>query len=752
MKTANNDYKCGPPTRGGRLRLALVAWLAWTACALAEAAPDAARTPRPRVGLVLSGGGALGLAHVGVLKVLEELRIPVHALAGTSMGAVVGAAYASGMSPPEMERRLRATAWEQEFSDQPPRAEQSVLRKQLEAAGLWRLEFGVSRGLPSLPKGAISGQQLLRTLRSFVHEPPDGNFDHLPIPFRAASTDIETGELVVLSRGDLARAMRASLSIPGVMAPEEIEGRILVDGMLVRNLPVDVARAMGVDVVIAVNLGAKLLKREDLQNAVGVSLQMINILTEQNVTRSLSELGGGDVLVEPDLLGFTAVDFNRFEDIVARGEAAARARAPALSRLSLSEEEYEAFRLIQAERLRPPPPARRMVVDTASLRFVNPAAVAAALRTADGRIPEDAELATNVARLYGRGDLDRIDYRFEQRNGERSLLVETREKPRGPDYLRIGLALWTDLDGEGRFSAQLFYNRSWLNRLGGEWRNRAQVGFNPFLRSELFQPLDLQGRFFVAPRLELGERLHDVYVEGTRIAQYLVRRGGVGLDAGTSFEPWGELRLGVYTGRATASPSVALPFFASVAEDVGNVNLRGFYDRLDNINFPTSGGAGSFTLLRSAPALGAERSYTRGDIELTQAFGYRANGLVLGLRAGRAWSGSLPFYDWYALGGLFNLSGYPQVSLVGDGVVLGRAIYHRRIDRIPALMDGFFWGGSLEAGSITGQRLGPPEGSGLTLAGSLFLAADTALGPVYLAWGRAEQGRDAFYLMLGRQQ
>jgi NTE family protein len=189
-----------------------------------------------------------------------------------------------------------------------------------------------------------------------------------------------------------------------------------------------------------------------------------------------------------------------------------------------------------------------------------------------------------------------------------------------------------------------------------------------------------------------------------------------------------------------------------VAEDVGNVNLRGFYDRLDNINFPTSGGAGSFTLLRSAPALGAERSYTRGDIELTQAFGYRANGLVLGLRAGRAWSGSLPFYDWYALGGLFNLSGYPQVSLVGDGVVLGRAIYHRRIDRIPALMDGFFWGGSLEAGSITGQRLGPPEGSGLTLAGSLFLAADTALGPVYLAWGRAEQGRDAFYLMLGRQQ
>jgi NTE family protein len=733
--------------------MALAALLAFASLDAALAASEAdTSAPRPRIGLVLSGGGALGLAHVGVLKVLEEMRIPIDALAGTSMGAVVGAAYASGMTPAEMERRLRATTWEREFSDQPPRIEHSVLRKQLEAGGLWRLELGVTRGLPSLPKGAITGQQLLRTLRSFVQEPPGGEFDRLPIPFRAVSTDIETGELVVLSRGDLARAMRASLSIPGVMAPEEIDGRILVDGMLVRNLPVDVVRAMNVDIVIAVNLGAKLLKREDLQNAVGVSLQMINILTEQNVTRSLSELGSADVLVEPDLAGFTSVDFNRFEDIVRRGEGAARDRAPGLSRLSLSAEEYEAFRLAQTGRLRPEPPAKRMAVETASLRFVNPAAVEASLRTVDGRIPEEAGLATNVARLYGRGDLDRIDYYFTERNGERTLLVETREKPRGPDYLRIGLALWSDLEGEGRFSAQLFHNRSWLNSLGGEWRNRAQVGFNPFLRSELFQPLDLRGRFFVAPRLELGERLHDVYLDGTRIAQYLVRRGGVGLDVGTSLEPWGELRLGVYTGRATASPSVALPFFTSVGEDVGNVNLRGFYDRLDNLNFPTSGNAASFTLLRSTPSLGADRSYIRGDFELTQAFGHRAHGLVLGVRAGRAWSGSVPFYDWYSLGGLFNLSGYPQVSLVGDGVVLGRAIYHHRIDRIPALVDGFFWGGSLEVGTITGQRLGPPEGSGVTLAGSLFLAADTALGPVYLAWGRAEQGRDAFYLIIGRQQ
>jgi len=752
MNTTSTDYKCGSLTRPGRVRLALAATLAWVACTGAVSAADSAAASRPRIGLVLSGGGALGLAHVGVLKVLEEMRIPVHAVAGTSMGAVVGAAYASGMTPAEMERRLRATDWEREFSDQPLRAEQSVLRKQLEAGGLWSLEFGVTRGLPSLPKGAITGQQLLRTLRSFVHEPPDGDFDHLPIPFRAAATDIETGELVVLSRGDLARAMRASLSIPGVMAPEEIDGRILVDGMLVRNLPVDVVRAMNVDIVIAVNLGAKLLKREKLQNAVGVSLQMINILTEQNVTRSLAELGGVDVLMEPDLAGFASVDFRRFEEIVRRGEAVARDRFSSLSRLSVPAEEYEAIRLAQAERLRVVPAARRMNVDTQTLRFVNPAAVEAALRTVDGRIGDDEELATNVARLYGRGDFDRIDYYFAQGDGERTLLVETREKPRGPDYARIGLTLWSDLEGEGRFSAQLFYNRSWLNSLGAEWRNRFQVGFNPYLRSEFHQPLDLRGRFFIAPRIELGERLLDVYLEGTRVAQYLVRRGGLGLDAGVSIEPWGEVRLGVYSGRATASPSVALPIFTAVGENVGNVSLRGFYVRLDNLNFPTGGSAGSFTLLRSASALGSELSYTRADVDLTRALSHRAHSLVLGLRAGKALSGSLPFYDWYSLGGLFSLSGYPQASLVGDGVVLGRAIYHHRIDRIPALVDGFFWGFSLEGGSLTGQRFGPAEGNGVTLAGSLFLAADTALGPAYLAWGRAENGRDALYLMLGRPQ
>jgi len=751
------DYRGESPSGGGS-RSGRVALLRILACALlcirvawgaGAEAPEAPR--RPKVCLVLSGGGALGLAHVGVLRVLEELRIPVDCIAGTSMGSIVGAAYASGMTPDEMERRLRATDWDLVFRDAPPRTEQSVLRKQLDAMGLWGLELGLSRGLPVLPKGALAGQQLLATLRSFVHEPPGGNFDRLPIPFRAVATDIESGEAVILSRGDLARALRASMSVPGLVSPEEIENHILLDGGLVRNLPVDVARAMGADVVIAVNLGTKLLKRNDLESVLGVSVQMINILTEQNVRRSLLEIRPEDVLIEPDLAGFSAVSFGQAGEIIPRGTAAARKHLAELTRLSLPAEEYEQIRLDQTGALRAARPPTRMEVDTSGLRFVNPAAVQAAIRTRQGAIPGEEELAGNVARLYGRGDLDRIDYRFADRNGTRTLVVETREKARGPDYLRLGVALSTDLQGDGRFSLQLFFNRTWINSLGAQWRTRVQVGVNESLSSEFYQPLDLRGWLFVAPRVEFAERYYDLYVDKSPIAEYRVRQAGVGLDVGANLDKWGEIRVGVYRGVSSATPSIAMTFFPSERADVGNIGLRALYDQLDNVNFPTAGAQVQAALTRSAHFLGATYDYSRFDLNVTQAVGSRAHSAQISLRGGRALSGDLPFHDLYVLGGLFSLSGYPIGSLIGEAYVLGRVTYYHRLTRIPALAEGLFWGVSLEAGNMY-HRLDSRSGEGNALkgAGALFVAADTAIGPVYLAWGHAAGGWDALYIMLGR--
>lgn len=734
--------------------MALLKWLlllisAWVCAVPATAADEPPR--RPRIGLVLSGGGALGIAHIGVLQVLRELRVPVDYVVGTSMGSIVGASFASGMSPEEQARLIAAIDWDAVRRDEPPRANQSILRKQLDATGLWGVELGVRDGIPFLPRGAIAGQELLRVLRGFVREPPDGDFDRLAIPYRAVATDIETGRMVVLSRGDLARSMRASMSVPGVVAPEEIDGRILLDGGLVRNLPVDVARQMGADVIIAVNLGTKLLRREELQSVVGVSLQMINILTEQNVRRSLSELTDRDILIEPDLTGLSAVDFDKAEEIVPRGATAARAVAARLQQYSLSQEDYESARLAQVERLLPRRPVSRMKVDTGRLSYVNPAAVDAVLRSETGALPDDQTLGARIGRLYGRGDLARIDYRFVDRDGERTLEVETAEKPRGPSYLRFGLKLFSDFKGDGRFSLLAFHNKTWINRLGAEWRTLAQLGHNPGISSEFHQPLDLRGWLFVAPRIQASQRTWDIFVDDQRVAQYVVRQAGAGLDVGANFEQWGELRAGVYRASASAEPSTAFLGFRPVDFTIANFNVRALYDRLDNINFPTDGAFAAGSVVKSSEFLGASKGYTTGQFEASQAFGLRAHSAVLTVRGGRVLSGELPIYDFYSLGGFLNLSGYQFGQLTGDGFTMGRLAYYYRLKRIPALVDGLFVGASIEGGSVY-QHAGTPAvaTSGFITAGAVYIAADTALGPLYLAYGRAEGGHSALYLFLGR--
>ncbi|MEO8486348.1 MAG: patatin-like phospholipase family protein [Betaproteobacteria bacterium] len=296
---------------------------------------EPARTPpgRPKVCLVLSGGGARGAAHIGVLKVLEEMRVPVDCIAGTSMGSLVGGAYASGMSLPEMEALIKTITTSLLFHESPPRQEETVRRKEDDRSVLFGLELGLRDGEFLLQKGVVSGIQLEAVLRRLSKIQGSPRFDDLPIPFRAVATDLVNGRAVVFDRGDLPRVMRASMSVPGAIAPAQIGDLLLVDGGLTNNLPVDVARAMGADIVIAVNLGTPLMKREQLGSVLGVTGQMIGILTEQNVRASLGMLRPTDILIEPALGNFSAADFDHLPSTVPIGEAATRAAAARLSPL-----------------------------------------------------------------------------------------------------------------------------------------------------------------------------------------------------------------------------------------------------------------------------------------------------------------------------------------------------------------------------------------------------------------------------------
>ena len=251
----------------------------------------AAGKKRPKIGLVLSGGGARGITHVGVIKVLEEMNIPVDYIAATSMGSIVGGLYAIDTTPTQLEKLVTSIHWASMFSDSPPRKDLTFREKQREDRFPLPLEIGIRDGEIRGFQGALTGANL----ELFLHEltgSADGiaSFDNLPIPFRCVSTNMVTGKPYVFERGPLYQAMRASMSIPGLFSPAEYGGQILGDGGLVDNLPIDIVRGMGADIVIAVNIGTPLMERDQLTSILGLTSQMINILTEQNVRAQLATL------------------------------------------------------------------------------------------------------------------------------------------------------------------------------------------------------------------------------------------------------------------------------------------------------------------------------------------------------------------------------------------------------------------------------------------------------------------------------
>lgn len=730
---------------GFRLPLALLVWLLFAVSV--SAAPNAP-PQRPKIGLVLGGGGALGISHIGVIKVLEQMRIPIDYVAGTSMGSLVGGAYASGMSPEEMERRVRELDWAFVFRDLPPRKEFSLYRKQLQTRGLWALELGLDKRGLQVQGGALFGQRLGYFLDELAHGAAGAEtFDQLEMPFRAIATDAETGEMVVFDRGDLAKAMRASMSVPGAFAPEPISGRIYLDGGLVRNLPVDIVRQMGADVVIVVNLAPPPLKQEDLGNLLTVTLQMVNILIKRNVREQLATVTPADVLIEPDLTGYSSASFDKGDKLIPIGQAAAEKMAQQLARYSLPENAYEAFRSEQRRRVPVPRPVDAIDLDLAGLKRVNPARVAERLALKPGETVSPEELNRRVDLLYGTGDFERISYRFEERDGKRVLVVLPVEKPWGPNYLRFGLKLSSDFEGEGDFTLLGNYTMTWLNRLGAELRNDVGIGRNPFIQSEFYQPLTYSGRWFVAPRLYAGEQLVDFFQGNDRIAQLQETRLIAGIDAGVNFFTYGQIRAGLFTGHLHAVPNISLRGLETVNAGLGGVEVSGLYDRLDSAAFPRDGWYARGAIQYARPELGSESSYRKADLSMQAAWSYGRNTFSAGLRGGTSFGTELPFYELYSLGGFLNLSGYRTNQFQAQSVALGRVMYYRRIAGSD-LLGSVYVGLSLEAGKVFQPFLDAPVDEYRT-SGAVFLGADSILGPAYLAFGHADDGSSQVYFYLG---
>jgi NTE family protein len=706
---------------------------------------------RPKVCLVLSGGGARGAAHVGVLKVLEELRVPIDCITGTSMGSIVGAAFASGISIDDMEKTLTGMSTQLLFRDLPPREERAVRLKRDDATNLTQLELGLRGGDILLPQGAVSGVQLESVLRRLSKVRGFQRFDDLPIPFRAVATDLVTGKPVVLSQGELPAAMRASMSVPGVIQPLRLEGRVLVDGGLTDNLPVGVARAMGAEVVIAVNLGTPLLKPEQLNSVLGVTGQMVSILTAQNVEASLASLKSTDVLIVPQLGDFSASDFDHLPETVPIGEAAARAVAGQLAKLSVSPAQYDAWqqhRLGGTTAAFPPVDEIRF----GELQHVNPDIARAVLESQIG-VPLDPKvLDQDMRRLYGTGDFEHVNYQLLEEPGKRILSVDAAEKAWGPNYLRLGLGLSTDFSGDAFFNLLASYRMTWLNRLGGEWRTDVQFGRTNRIASQFYQPVTPSQTFFVVPSASYERRTADVFQADQRIARYEIHEGRIAVEAGVQVAKYGELRLGLQHVDPYTKLDTGPTFLAPRAEDsmsYQGISLRGLVDQLDSVNFPRAGYAASFEIHSSLTALGSDTAFTRGEATGTFVKSVGEHTFSGSVKIGGRLGGDrLPGSELFQWGGLLQQSGYPTGALLGEELMFGRIVYTRRLAR-STLVDGVYAGLSLEVGRMR-RPLIPNNEQGVLQSAALLLGVDTPVGPLYLGYGHANHGFDSLYLFLGR--
>jgi NTE family protein len=702
----------------------------------------------PRICLVLSGGGARGAAHVGVLRVLEQLRVPVHCIAGTSMGAIVGASYASGMSTDEMLAEMAQITSERLFNDKPPRADQPIRLKAEDNLPLAAPELGLNDGKLSLPKGVVNGVALEAELRRLIKVRDARRFDQLPIPFRAVATSLGDGQMVVFDRGLLPTAMRASMAVPGLIAPLKVGDRLLIDGGLVRNLPVDVAREMGADVIIAVNLGTPLLRPDQIEGLQGVSMQTLSILTEQNVRQSLQQLRPQDVLIEPALGDFSAADFDNLLKSVPFGEAAALQAAPRLQALAMPEAEFAQWRRQQRGSESEASPVLA-AVEIAGQRRVNAESIVQTMQTKAGQPLDQDVLDLDMRRIYGSGDFESVRPDVVDAGGTQRLVVNVTEKGWGPQYLRLGLSLSSDLGQDAHFNFYGQLRSTWLNRLGAEWRNDVVLGNDVVLASRFYQPLSPSQRWFVEPRAVYADTPLYLYSQDVLAALYRERVLGAGLDAGLNFSQYGQLRLGLYRAENRFELSSGQLFLPKNLEvDVGQVQASLRIDQLDSTSFARSGYLLAVNALVSREQLGATLDYDRYDAEVRAAFSHGAHTLRLALRGGGSTDpDALPLHAMFRMGGFLNMSGFRLQQLLGTRYVYGRALYQSRLAGVP-LLEGVYTGLAYEIADM--PQAVPLNNRSSFQSGTAYLAADTPLGVAYFGLGYANQGTTAVYLYLGK--
>jgi NTE family protein len=731
-------------------RLSALAAAIVALCLVVGATPSFAQQDpapkRPKLGLVLSGGGAMGIAHVGAIQTLEKLGIRPDLVVGTSMGSIVGGLYASGMNGAELEQAVKTMDWDLIFDTTPPREGLTYREKQLQAAFPVKASVGLAGSKLRPPESLISDANLLLELRRLVRvRAAVPTVDDLPIPYRAVATDIETGQKVVLERGELASAMRASMSVPGVFAPYQLDGRLLVDGGMSDNVPIDVARQMGADIVIVVATQTPMAKADKLRSEGDVLGQTVTLLILANERQQLSTLKPSDVLIQVDTGALTSADFKKGAALIAVGRTAAEKQLPALQRVAASRPRSPPVTID-----RPPPTIAYVRVENDSrladeilLRRVQPFVGAPLSPEAVGTAMRD---------IYAMGMFSRVDYRIEEVDGRTGLVVNAVHREGDANRIRPGVTIASSSEGRTEFDFSLELRLIQLDRYGSEARFVGALGERKLVSAEYFKVLDSRQRWFVDPSVAFQKRPIAVYDStGFRLGEYDAAYGLVSLAAGRQFGTIGEVRVGVERGSGKASLQEGALIPRDIDLDLGQLFLSAAADSLDNPYFPGRGMTVRANWTVGRESLGSDPNFQTARLDGLYATHWGRHAMVLNVAGGDAFQGRLPISSLFTLGGPFSFPGYAVEELTGETFGVARAMYRYKLtDRSESLINIPLYAGVTLVAGNTWARSNDASLDDLRFGANVFLGADTLIGPVFFSLGAAEHGRREFYFFIGK--
>jgi len=704
----------------------------------------AAQRQRPKIGVALEGGGAMGLAHIGVLKWFEEHQIPVDYVAGTSMGGLVGGFYATGMTPEEMRSLISGLDWRKILGDRTPYEDLSYRRKEDQRAYPNSLIFGLRNGL-SAPAGLIPGHQI-GLLIDRVTLPYYGlaSFDDMPVPFRCVATDIVSGKPHVFQDGPLAVALRSTMSIPGAFSPVREGKAVYVDGGLLDNLPTDVVRQMGAEIVIAVHLEPGPVEANDIRSVFKVLNQSVNAMIADSELRSLAQ---ADAIVSVPLGEFTSVDYAKSEPIMDRGYAAAKAKSRLLEAFALGDDDWRAF--VDARSARRPkgvPEPEFVQIEGASPKGQEYAS--RYFRSFLDKPFDPSKLDDALTRMTGVGRYDSASYWLTQRDGKPGLLVRVVEKTDAPPMFQPAFEVDGSQAGNVDFTMGTRLTLMDVAGYRSEWRTDVLFGNTYGVQTELYRPFTSESRWFFAPHADASDTAFAIYAKNDPLADYRIYRTNIGGDLGYGFGRFSEVRVGYEIGSLNTQLRLGTPQIPVVEGRIGRARMHYLLDYTDDPVIPRRGVSVESNFRWTDHSPGAKDGFPSMDLKLGffQPISREASVFLEG-KGGTTFGTTSTGIPQFFLGGPLQLSAYGQNELQGNQYYLLRAGYmHDLLTLPPFLGKKVYAVGAYEIGKMYGIT----TGSNLPDDVAAGFLAETAVGPFFIGGSVGDSGHRKWFFQLGR--